>query len=594
MCTPCRTLLLFLALTLNASASSGALFDIVVIGTWESTNVPPTNPAALGLVNGDKFVMKATYDDTTFFLGTGADAQGVTAYIDPSQNAGTSFDVIVPYATGVFQFDESDHTNIGFAPFAEIEFDGLSVANPGNFRNFEIHVDFNFGPDAYDLDLYKGVIQEVAELYNISQGGNLAATGVGPDHLEVVVNDIVANAGTSYSFDASNLTRTLSGSSTGGNGFPMTFDWSIGGTPLAASPGQNPMLGIAESGLATTTDTGSVDLTATESYTDFAGVDAATLDYTNAPPSVTSAGGQPELDLSITFGATTDDPDLAANIEVGGFETLGSVEFRNGATTFLTGPGNIDQSTLLSIFGGAGVHSVEARVTDLAGATGSLFFDVIVIAGVPVVLTPSAVLSTSEWGGGPTDGRDDNLIDGSGLSGAGAIELQTHDSASTAATMWHAGDIDGGLGGPTGDPPAVAAQQLVFDLGSEADLVGALIWNHNQVGLTARGVDAFEVFVSSDSNPATAVYGSVGSFSLAQGGGGPAEPAQPIAFSGTNVRLVKFEITSAHSGLTNDYVGLSEVRFLSPAPPNIPLAGPMGLLLLSAILIGAGARRLRR
>jgi hypothetical protein len=54
----------------------------------------------------------------------------------------------------------------------------------------------------------------------------------------------------------------------------------------------------------------------------------------------------------------------------------------------------------------------------------------------------------------------------------------------------------------------------------------------------------------------------VGSYNLNEAMGTLAEPAQQIAFSAAGVRLVRFEISTAHSGLTNDWVGLSEVRFI--------------------------------
>ena len=87
------TFLTFLLPVLFDSQASAALIDIVVIGTWESANVNATiNP--FGFVDDDKFVLKGTYDDTTFFNGS----EGVTADIDPNINAGTSFDVIIPHA----------------------------------------------------------------------------------------------------------------------------------------------------------------------------------------------------------------------------------------------------------------------------------------------------------------------------------------------------------------------------------------------------------------------------------------------------------------------------------------------------------------
>jgi hypothetical protein len=54
------------------------------------------------------------------------------------------------------------------------------------------------------------------------------------------------------------------------------------------------------------------------------------------------------------------------------------VVFSYMGNPFLTGNGNVDLATLLSIFGGAGIFTVDAEVTDLAGATGMLAFQITV------------------------------------------------------------------------------------------------------------------------------------------------------------------------------------------------------------------------
>jgi len=207
------------------------------------------------------------------------------------------------------------------------------------------------------------------------------------------------------------------------------------------------------------------------------------------------------------------------------------------------------------------------------------------------VVTPVGVFATSQWGGGD-DGKAIHLIDGSGLSGGGPVETQVHDNDPQAGTMWHAGDVDGGLGGPVGLPPLVTTQAVVFDLGESQTLLGAYIWNHNQSGaalsealggapLTQRGVNAFDVLVSNDSNPLTASFGYVGSFNLAEAGGA-AETAQFVPFQAGDVRLVRFNLQTAWSGNPLEYVGLSEVRFLRglgvlSAPGTGPVASSIAL-----------------
>ncbi len=369
---------------LVATTASAAPIDIVVIGTWESTNVSSTiNP--FGLSNGDRFVMKSTYDDTTLFNGS----EGVTAAVDPTVNPGTSFEVVIPHAAGApnpLVFDHTDHTDIGFAPTAQIEFDGTdATTDPGSFRNFEIHVDFNFAGNDMDFDTFMGAIQPETDLFNISQGGNLAAVGDGAEHLQVVTNDVTANAGGPHVFDASTLEVLLSGTSGGGNGFGKTFDWSGSGGPLSNSPGQDILLGIAESGLTNVADTATVDLLVTENFTDFSAGDSTDISYENALPIVLAALGTNEADLSITFSATTDDDDLVANALISGFEDL-LLEFLHDGDVFLTGEGNLDLAELLAIFGGPGIYDVTARVTDLAGEMASQPFSIEVVASEPALL----------------------------------------------------------------------------------------------------------------------------------------------------------------------------------------------------------------
>lgn len=207
------------------------------------------------------------------------------------------------------------------------------------------------------------------------------------------------------------------------------------------------------------------------------------------------------------------------------------------------------------------------------------------------MITPTDVWSTSEWGGA-NDGRDDHLIDGSGLSGPGEVWSQLHDDSPNATTMWHAGDSDGGLGGPVGLPPQVAQQALVFDLGESREIAGAWIWNHNQSGQQNRGVESFRLLVSPDPDPATASFSLVGSHDLAPASA-PREAAQTVWARASNVRLVRFEIIDAHSGAPNDYVGLSEVRFV-PEPGFASSLAIVSLWLGASLSARARARTARR
>ena len=390
---------------LFVSGASAALIDIVVVGTWEAANSALFNP--FGLVAGDKFVMKATYDDATFFNGQ----EGVTASIDPAVNPGTSFEITIPHpgvAPSPLQFDHTDHTDIGFAPTAQIEFDGPNAGTPGNFRNFEIHVDFNYNGDNMDLDLLMGDIQEETFLTNVSQGGNLVAIGAGANHL-AVVTPVTADAGGPYVFNRFSLTLGLNGTSGGGAGLPRDFDWTGPGGALANSPGANITFGLAESGLANTIDTSSIDLLVTEGelivldLAEFASAsDQASVSYLNFVPLVQEAAGTSEVDGSITFSADVVDPDLNANALVAGFENV-DLDFLFDSSVFLSGEGNLDVATLLGIFGSPGTYEVIARATDLAGTTGIKAFNVDVATPLVPSLSPlgialfSSLLGLAGW-----------------------------------------------------------------------------------------------------------------------------------------------------------------------------------------------------
>ena len=152
-----------------------------------------------------------------------------------------------------------------------------------------------------------------------------------------------------------------------------------------------------------------------------------------------------------------------------------------------------------------------------------------------------------------------DMIDNSGLSAESSSATHSNDWQ----TMWLS---NGGV---------VANEEAIFDLEAPHTLTHAYIWNHNHAGFLGRGINAFDIYVSSDSDPLTASWTFVSSETLAQGGGTTTEPVQTKALSASNVRLVKFDFQSAHSGNPSEYIGLSEVRFEGTGPGNIaPLGTP--------------------
>jgi hypothetical protein len=203
-------------------------------------------------------------------------------------------------------------------------------------------------------------------------------------------------------------------------------------------------------------------------------------------------------------------------------------------------------------------------------------------------LTPLDARATSQFGAVEfldvvSDIYVSHLIDNSGLidiEGTPDNPLDDlHDFDAFWNSGWHSGDFDGGIPGgldDDGDPftaPLVSQQILEFDLGALAVVTHAHIWQQNQSGIgTAlaidRGVDEFEILYSDTTLGDT--FMSVGSFNLLPEDGLFDAPAQVIAFADALLaRRIRFQLTSAHSGLPNEFVGLGEVRFegeLLPTP----------------------------
>lgn len=158
-----------------------------------------------------------------------------------------------------------------------------------------------------------------------------------------------------------------------------------------------------------------------------------------------------------------------------------------------------------------------------------------------------------------SNGEDikDSLIDGLGFEDPG---LGTPESVhvTAASEMWFSiGSI---------------RAEAVFDLGALVDLTKVYIWNYNAGVDTDRGMKDVQVFVSPDSNPATAKFTGIATFSLTEGG----TTAQAFNVVGTDVRLVKLRNTSNWG---NGYsIGLAEVRFESgDIAGSVPVVGITGL-----------------
>jgi PEP-CTERM motif len=189
------------------------------------------------------------------------------------------------------------------------------------------------------------------------------------------------------------------------------------------------------------------------------------------------------------------------------------------------------------------------------------------------IVTPVSVVASSEFAAA------NNIINGSGLQGAGPVEGRLHDNNEN--NMWQTFNLATGTS---------VGETAVFTLDQNYDLSSAIIWQYNGPNGFGdpepdREVDSFGLAVSSD---LVSPFSSLGVFNLSpsqnQLAGPPAgEPAQIFGLAGANnVRRVQLTILSVHGGVSDGSAGLSEVRFegrIVPEPTAIALFG-MGCLML--------------
>jgi len=187
------------------------------------------------------------------------------------------------------------------------------------------------------------------------------------------------------------------------------------------------------------------------------------------------------------------------------------------------------------------------------------------------IITPTAVTASSEFA--PAN----NLINGSGLSGVGAIETQLHDNNEN--NMWQSFAT-----------PSIG-ETAIFTLDQTYNLSNAFIWQYN--GLNGFGsaepdreLDEFELAFSPD---LSAPFVDAATYNLAPAldplaggfeGGVFNEPAQVFGLTANLVRRVRLTINSVQGGVDDGTAGLSEVRFegiVAPEPTTFVLAA-VGLL----------------
>jgi len=184
--------------------------------------------------------------------------------------------------------------------------------------------------------------------------------------------------------------------------------------------------------------------------------------------------------------------------------------------------------------------------------------------------SPAAVTVSSEYAADARLGV--MMINGSGLD----ANLQLHGTTASLA-MW----LSSGSDSPVG-------QQATFDLGANYNLNGMHVWNYNESGGTARGIQQVRVEVA---NTAGGTYTIVGTNALTQAPGTDGYAGENYTLSQANVRMVRFTI------LTNwgdaSYVGLSEVRFAGLiVNPNLIV--PAGVTVTSEFYGRPGASIINR
>lgn len=243
------------------------------------------------------------------------------------------------------------------------------------------------------------------------------------------------------------------------------------------------------------------------------------------------------------------------SVTVAGSEPLRYQWYKTGPDTPIAGATNKTYTINPVTNSSAGGYFVVVT-NSLGGATSAVATLAVLDAPLAPVIRPISVTVSSFYS---ADQNPINLINSSGLWGAGDVLSQTHSNHNSALWMWHT------LSRP------VAEAWVVFDLGAQCSLSCADVWQLNQSGSATklgRGVRNFSIYTSPTADVADATN-YVGNFFLDKASGTLNEAAQRLPFTASGVRLVKFAINSNWNGDVTGYVGLSEVRFEGSTPPVI-------------------------
>ncbi len=164
---------------------------------------------------------------------------------------------------------------------------------------------------------------------------------------------------------------------------------------------------------------------------------------------------------------------------------------------------------------------------------------------------PIISVNASSWWGQPVtegDARPVNIINHSGLTiDEENILLSTHDNPHNASSMWHSED-----GFQTGT--------LIFDFGSVKKVDNVLIWNHNQLNCSNRGVKTAEFYYTQSATPSDEDWIKIGTYTLNKASESANLLATDFLYLGEiSARKIKIEAVENYGGSN---IGLSEVIFL--------------------------------
>lgn len=151
-------------------------------------------------------------------------------------------------------------------------------------------------------------------------------------------------------------------------------------------------------------------------------------------------------------------------------------------------------------------------------------------------------------------------IDGSGLSGDG------HDAEPSGHSMWLSAL---GGGGTRANNPADrdGPAWLHYRFSSPIALDQVFIWNHNQPGLTDRGLRNVHIDIRKPASP----WESVGNYTIPQAPGTAGYlPEGPIPVNASDVSELLITAARIDGNYGSDYFGLSEIRFVGSSVPCWP------------------------